>query len=104
MNASQPFIARVTELAFVGCGCGMALGLLILGACAGAVIEPVAGVKTAPAMVMGITLVVALVIVTLVFLVTKKNADLRVARAQLDELRRQQQPPLVPASTTDAQS
>ena len=99
MNTPQSFLERVTELALVSFGCGMAIGLLILGACAGVGIHMATDVSESSGVVSGISIIVAIVIVALVFWVTKKNSDLRIARAQLDALARQQQFPSPPEST-----
>jgi len=80
MNDSKSFAERLVDMGAISCGCGVALGLLILGTCAGA-----AAPQVPKGLAIGIGVLAAIVIAALVFLLTKKNAALLAARAELEK-------------------
>jgi heme/copper-type cytochrome/quinol oxidase subunit 2 len=78
------------ELASISCGGGVAVGLIILGT--SAVIAALKERSSAmPIVIAGlIAVVVAILIVSLVYLIIRKNAKLKAAHAQIDELTRKE--------------
>ena len=83
MNDSKSFAERLVDIGAISCGGGVALGLVILGACAGA-----ASPSVPPGLGIGIGIVAAIVIAVLVFLLAKRNAALLAARAELERKKR----------------
>ncbi len=79
MNDSKSFAERLVDMGAISCGCGVALGLIILGTCAGA-----AAPQVPKGLAVGIGVLAAVVIAALVFLLAKKNASLLAARAELE--------------------
>ncbi|HYR27334.1 MAG TPA: hypothetical protein VEU30_02645 [Thermoanaerobaculia bacterium] len=70
----------------VSCGCSLAIGLLILGSCAG--VAAAGGTQSVSVLKIIIAVVSALVIVTFVYVIARKNAKLKIARAEIEELNR----------------
>lgn len=89
MNDSKSFAERLVDMGAISCGCGVAIGLLILGACAGA-----AAPEVPKGLAVGIGVIAAIVVAALVFLLTKKNAALLAARAELEKKKRDESKPL----------
>lgn len=74
------------ELGSISCGCSFAIGLIILGSCAG--VATVGSPQTKFDLNLFIVAVASIAIVAFVYLLTRKNAKLKAARAQIEELNR----------------
>jgi hypothetical protein len=79
MNDSKSYAERLVDMGALSCGCGVAIGLIIMGACAGA-----AAPEVPKGIGIGIGIIGAIVVAALAFLLSKKNAALLAARAELE--------------------
>ncbi len=86
MIQGRTFAERLFELQALGCGCGVGIGLLIMGACAGSAV----GSAKMPGLSAAFGVLAAIVIVALVYFVTRKTAQLRAAQAHIETLKKEQ--------------
>ena len=84
---TRDFIDTFVELGGVSCGCSVAFGLIILGTCAGAALSDKNSQHSA-AILAGIAVVVTLMILGLVYVISRKNAKLKLAQAKIEQLSR----------------
>jgi len=97
---TRDLIDTGVELGSVSCGCSLAIGLFILGSCAGVAAKT--GTQTAPVLEIIIAVVSALVIATFVYVIARKNAKLKIARAEIEKLNRRAAAELVSQDEADS--
>ena len=83
---TRDLIETGVEMGSVSCGCSLAIGLMILGSCAGVATATKPG--TGCDMNVYVPIISAIAIVAFVYVIARKNAKLKAARKELAEMSR----------------